>query len=123
MVVRCFLILRLVSAWHCTHQSLHGMVDFLWTGLAYDYQPKAPRQAHEPDPHENPDEFPLIWQYSDAAPIEDLLDSWIENFRSLEWTANPYDTEGGIMLKADDMTDVSPISLLIYVSYVILTNV
>lgn len=81
------------------------------TGLAYDYQPKAPRQAHEPDTHEDPEESLLMWQYSDAAPIADLLASWEENFRSLEWTANPYDTEGGMLLRADNMTDVSSLCL------------
>ncbi|KAH0160412.1 hypothetical protein KCU67_g6737, partial [Aureobasidium melanogenum] len=68
---------------------------------ATDYQPQAPRMKGVPDPETTPE----IWRYSETLPVADLLALWEQKFRSLEWTANPFNVEGGIMLRHDHATD------------------
>ncbi|KAI5202618.1 hypothetical protein E4T39_04705 [Aureobasidium subglaciale] len=70
-------------------------------GTAIDYQPQAPRKKGVPDPETTPE----IWRYAETLPVAELLASWEQKFRTLEWTANPFDVEGGIMLRYDRMTD------------------
>ncbi|KAG9531060.1 hypothetical protein KCU93_g2321, partial [Aureobasidium melanogenum] len=68
---------------------------------ATDYQPQAPRKKGVPDPETTPE----VWRYSETLPVADLLALWEQKFRSLEWTANPFNVEGGIMLRHDRATD------------------
>lgn len=70
---------------------------------ATDYQPRAPRKKGVPDP----ESIPEIWRYSETLPVAELLASWEQKFRSLEWTADPFNVEGGMMLRYDRATDVS----------------
>lgn len=76
---------------------------------ATDYQPQAPRKKGVPDPETTPE----IWRYSETLPVADLLALWEQKFRSLEWTSNSFNVEGGIMLRHDRATDVRLRSLLI----------
>lgn len=71
-------------------------------GTATDYQPQAPRKKGVPDPEAAPE----IWRYSETLPVADLLALWEQKFRSLEWTADLFNVEGGIMLRHDRATDV-----------------
>ncbi|KAG9682340.1 hypothetical protein KCU76_g13871, partial [Aureobasidium melanogenum] len=70
-------------------------------GTATDYQPQAPRKKGVPDPEAAPE----IWRYSETLPVADLLALWEQKFRSLEWTADLFNVEGGIMLRHDRATD------------------
>ncbi|KAI5236667.1 hypothetical protein E4T42_09393 [Aureobasidium subglaciale] len=70
-------------------------------GTATDYQPQAPRKKGVPDPETTSE----IWRFAETSPVAELLASWEQKFRTLEWTANPFNAEGGIMLRYDRMTD------------------
>lgn len=54
----------------------------------------------------DPETTPQIWRYYETLPIAELFASWEQNFRSLEWTANPFNFERGMMLRYDGATDV-----------------
>jgi len=51
---------------------------------------------------------PEIWRYSETKPIAEMLASWKQKLRSLEWTVDPFNEEGGMMLRYDRATDVRP---------------
>jgi hypothetical protein len=72
-------------------------------GTAIDYQPRGARKAGVPEP----ETVAGIWRWSETAPVVELLESWKQKFRTLEWTVNPFDGEGGMMLRYDRVTDVS----------------
>ncbi|CAD0111528.1 unnamed protein product, partial [Aureobasidium uvarum] len=80
----------------------HSLSDSDLVGTATDYQPRGARKAGVPDPSTTPQ----IWRYSETKPIAELLASWEQKFRSLEWTVNPFNDEGGMMLRHDRATDV-----------------
>jgi hypothetical protein len=71
-------------------------------GTAIDYQPRGARKAGMPEPGTVPE----IWRWSETATVAELLESWKQKFRTLEWTVNPFDGEGGMMLRYDRVTDV-----------------
>jgi hypothetical protein len=73
-----------------------------FVGTAVDYQPRGARKAGVPEPGTVPE----IWRWSETAPVAELLESWKQKFRTLERTVNPFDGEGGMMLRYDRVTDV-----------------
>jgi hypothetical protein len=75
----------------------------MFVGTAVDHQPRGARKAGVPEPGTVPE----IWRWSQTAPVAELLESWKQKFRTLEWTVNPFDGEGGMMLRYDRVTDVS----------------
>ncbi|KAI4853926.1 hypothetical protein E4T44_00545 [Aureobasidium sp. EXF-8845] len=46
-----------------------------------------------------------IWRWSKTAPVAELLDSWEQKFRTLEWTVNPFNEECGMLLRYDRATE------------------
>jgi hypothetical protein len=74
----------------------------LFIGTAIDYQPRGARKAGVPEPGTVPE----IWRWSETKPVAELLESWKQKFRSLEWTVDPFNDENGMMLKYDRATDV-----------------
>lgn len=73
-------------------------------GTAIDYQPRSARKKGVPEPGTVPE----IWRYSETKPIAEMLASWKQKFRTLEWTVDPFKEEGGMMLRYDRATDVCP---------------
>jgi hypothetical protein len=71
-------------------------------GTATDYQPQGARKAGVPEPGTVAE----IWRWSKTAPVAELLDSWEQKFRTLEWTVNPFNEEGGMLLRYDRATEV-----------------
>jgi hypothetical protein len=72
-----------------------------WTGTATDWQPKAPLRKGMPSRT-----TPELWRFHETLPVAELLASWEQKFRTLEWTVDPFNDEGGMMLKWDRATDV-----------------
>jgi len=73
-------------------------------GTAIDYQPRSARKKGVPEPGTVSE----IWRYSETRPIAGMLASWKQKFRTLEWTVDPFNEEGGMMLRYDRATDVRP---------------
>lgn len=48
-----------------------------------------------------------LWRWHETHPVAAFFDTWIQKFRTLEWTVNPFDAEDGMMLRWDRMTDVT----------------
>lgn len=71
-------------------------------GTAIDYQPRAARKEGVPEPGTVSE----IWRYSETKSVTDMFASWKEHFRSLDWTVDPFNAEGGMMLRYDRATDV-----------------
>ena len=76
----------------------------LCLGTAIDYQPRSARKKGVPEPGTVPE----IWRYSETKPIAEMLASWKQKFRILEWTVDPFNEEGGMMLRYDRATNVRP---------------
>jgi hypothetical protein len=72
------------------------------TATAIDYQPRGARKAGVPEPGTVAE----IWRWSETAPVAELLEAWKQKFRTLEWTVDPFNEEGGILLRYDRATDV-----------------
>nr|POE85218.1 hypothetical protein CFP56_67375 [Quercus suber] len=70
-------------------------------GTATDYQPRASRKTGMPEPESTPE----FWRHFETLPVVELLASWEQKFRCLEWTADPFNAEGGMMLRYDRATD------------------
>lgn len=69
-----------------------------------DYQPGAPLKASETTPETNPDDF---WHSCETRPVAEFFSLWEDRFHSLEWTVDPFDDEEGMLLRYDNVTDVS----------------
>jgi hypothetical protein len=94
------------EGWCKSLQSLLGRPFYLTiilVGTAIDDQPQAPRSVGVPDPETAP--LPM-WRYSNTLPVAEMLASWEQNFRSLEWTVDPFNADGGMMLRWNRETDV-----------------
>ena len=69
----------------------------------------------------DPDDTPEIWRYYETLPVAEMLASWEQKFRSLEWSVDPFNNEQGMLLRYDRATDVS-LRPLVNMKYDTLTN-
>ncbi|CEJ80162.1 hypothetical protein VHEMI00365 [[Torrubiella] hemipterigena] len=67
-----------------------------------DYQPGGPLKASETTAETDPNDF---WHSYETRPVAEFFGLWEERFYSLEWTVDPFDDEGGMLLRYDNMTD------------------
>jgi hypothetical protein len=62
-----------------------------------------------PKRDEPPNDDPNHWRAYHTLPIGEFFQSWIDNYRSLDWVTIPENTDDGAMLSRTRKTDVSRI--------------
>lgn len=61
---------------------------------------ESPKSDHPPC------DDPNYWRAYQTLPIVDFFQSWIDNYRSLDWVTVPDNTDDGAMLSHTTKTDV-----------------
>ncbi len=59
-----------------------------------------------PKNKEPPKDDPDYWRAYETLPIAEFFQSWIDNYRSLDWVTVPENTDDGAMLGRAKKTDV-----------------
>jgi len=56
-----------------------------------------------------PEDDPNYWRAYQTLPIADFFQSWIDNYRSLDWVTVPDNVDDGARLNHTPKTDVSEV--------------